>query len=268
MERRGRIVKLLDDRGKLLVFSTIVHKGEWGLESRYLIGYSLTTGKVEQELDMFTHDKSVDIGELSVEESQRLAYVLPAYHVLTKRTLAITAKARSGKDFTAAKIANQSPKDSAIIPLAEPIKLIVEAIEGESDTKNRPALIMVGQGLRKEDPNIWIKVWLRRAIKRVVEKKVDRVICQDLRQPNEFSFFTNLGATVLKIEADHEGRMDTISKLDGSDALADALLKDETEENAGSYETSHTLFNDYTPKYGELVHDFYYKVLVAEKGWT
>jgi hypothetical protein len=249
----------------LLVFSKVEPNEERFEFYPSYIGYNLTTERVD-EFKPISHVLGACLSDLSASEQSVLCRVLPARVALSQGTVAITAKARSGKDHTANIIKSNFPK-SIIRALAEPIREVAHSISGEVKGKNREMLIMVGQGLREKDPNIWIKVWLRRNIEAFLVRGKNKFICQDLRQPNEFDFYKNLGATIVGIQTDEDKRLDKIAELDGKANLNATLLKDETERNAGSYDVDYVLVNNYDEQFDTDIKEFIENVLVAKKGW-
>lgn len=265
MKSSGKVLRK-ENGEHLFVFSHIEPDEEkFELYPSY-IGYNLTTMRVD-EFRPKGYVVSACLSDLTDTEQLALAEIIPARRALAKYTVAITAKARSGKDHTANIIHGEYHSSSVIRAFAEPIREIAFAIYGDVKGKNREALIMIGQGLRKEDPNIWIKVWLRRNIDAYRRGNKFRFICQDLRQPNEYQFFRNLGATIVGIETDPEKRLAKIAELDGTDNLNDKLLKDETERNAGAYEVDYVLVNNYDDSFDLHIKDFIKEVLVEQKGW-
>jgi hypothetical protein len=267
MKSSGKILKNSEGQ-HLLVFSHVEPDEEKFEIYPSYIGYNLTTERVD-EYRPKGYVVSACLSELTNEEQTVLAKVIPARQALAARTVAITAKARSGKDHTANVIKTQYPLSSTIRAFAEPIREIAFALYGEVKGKNREALIMIGQGLRKEDPNIWIKVWLRRNIELYLKTKgdSDKFICQDLRQPNEYQFFKNLGATIVRIDTDQELRLAKLVEMDGEEALDTKLLTDETERNAGEYEVDYVLVNNYDDSFDKSIVDFVRETLVEQKGW-
>lgn len=235
------------------------------------IGYNLSTCTVD-EFKPISPVVSACLSALSTSEQLKLAELIPVRNALAAHTVAITAKARSGKDYVAEIIHRSFRYSSVVRALAEPIYEIDRSISGKVEGKNREMLILIGQGLREKDPNIWIKVWLRRNIEAYLKSqgtiaKANQFICQDLRQPNEYQFFKNLGAVVVGIDTADEARLNRIAELDGESSLNDTLLKDETERNAGTYDADYVLVNDYTPEFDSKVQEFISDVLVDKKGW-
>ncbi|ALA07207.1 hypothetical protein SECTIM467_83 [Brevibacillus phage SecTim467] len=261
MKKSGYIVR--NGKGEhIYVFSQITNNNKYPTH----VGYNLTTlqvGEYQQTAPML----SVDLSEIPEDEQLVVGTMIAVRNALAKGTVAITAKARSGKDHIADVIRMQFLTSSIIRPLAEPIYEIARAISGGVKGKNRELLIMVGQGLREKDPNIWIKTWLRRNIESFLKGRTEKFICQDLRQPNEYSFFRNLGATIVGISPDEEKRLAKIAELDGYADLNEKLLKDETERNAGTYEVDYVLVNNYDDKFDSDIRRFIGEVLVAKKGW-
>lgn len=263
MKQTGYIIH--NDKGEhLYVFSKVNLEGTYPTH----IGYNLTTRRVD-EFKQTTPMLTVGLEELPEVEQLWLSDMIRVRLALSKGTVAITAKARSGKDHMANVIRSVFPTTSIIKALAEPIYEIDRAINGKVEGKNRESLIMIGQGLREKDPNIWIKAWLRRCIHAYFDSGMvkTKFICQDLRQPNEYQFFRNLGATIVSIKVDEEKRLQKIAEIDGKKDLNDKLLKDETERNAGTYEADFTIVNNYDENFDSEIKKFIDSVLVAQKGW-
>lgn len=263
MRQPGYVIR--NDKGEhLYVFSSINTEGSYPTH----IGYNLTTKRVDefkQSAPMLT----TGLEELSEDEQLLLSRMIPARLALSKGTVAITAKARSGKDHMANVIRSVFPTTSIVKALAEPIYEIDRVINGKVEGKNRESLIMIGQSLREKDPNIWIKVWLRRCLEAYFDDEMAKTkfICQDLRQPNEYQFFRNLGATIVSIQVNEEKRLQKIAEIDGKKDLNDKLLNDETERNAGTYEADYTIVNNFDEKFDADIKKFIESVLVAQKGW-
>ncbi|MFF2889485.1 hypothetical protein [Paenibacillus sp. NPDC057967] len=225
----------------------------------------MTTGIVD-DFRPTSYVTSACVSELNGGEQLLLARALPALLALSNRTVAITAKSRSGKDHVANRIREYKLLTSNIRALAEPIGEIAKTIYGKLEGKHRNLFILIEQELRKEDSNIWFKVWLRRNIELFLKGEHHRFICPDLRQPTDYDFFKHLGAVIVKIEADEEKRLGKIAELDGVDALNEELLKD-TERSAGSFETNNVLVNNYDDQFNADIEEFIANVLVAQKGW-
>lgn len=259
----GGFVLQTNKKERIYVFSSISLDGQ---KYPTYIGYNLTTGRVDEYTPQ-TPFLPVDLHHIPDEEQVRLATMICARRTLAKGTVAVTARARAGKDHTAAAIKDFFGNDCIIKPLAEPIYEIDKTINGHVKGKNRESLIMIGQGLREKDPNIWIKVWLRRCIEAYTKSHVNKFVCQDLRQPNEYQFFRNLGAVIVGIKVDEEKRLAKIAQVDGKQDLNDKLLNDETERNAGTYECDYVLVNNYDEGFDNEIKKFIASVLVAKKGW-
>ena len=249
-----------DHKKKGLVFSTVIREGVLKINYIEHIIYDLESEDVVSVNDpQVNWDSSLVISELSSIQQNNLRKVIPIFHALSKRTVAITGKARSGKDSLGAAIAEESKVDY-YTALGEPIKKIDETIYGKTERKRRENLVMLGQGLRGLDPNIWIKSLVKRVVDEVPNYKEQFLedcvfIVPDVRQPNEFSFFKNLGATTVKVTADEEKRLETLVKSDGESALDENLLKDETEQHSTDFETDYTVHNNYDTDFFTLYVD-------------
>lgn len=261
--------RVISSKGKVIYsFGTAVvpYKiGESAFEDTYHIGVNLSTGKIDEIKD--TYVDTVPLHELEDDQLLRLSENIKHLHALRKNTFTVSAKARSGKDFLSETIKRSfRNKVVNIKALADPIRQVRTVLFGESEGKDRKPLIMIGQGLRREDPNIWIKVWLRTAIEDLGKTSNRGFICQDVRQPNEFTFFQSMGALTVKVEADEEKRLDKIRELDGEEALDKALLNDETESHTGGFKADIIVFNNYDDQFAIDVDDKVVSALI-ERGW-
>ncbi|MGG1263879.1 hypothetical protein [Brevibacillus laterosporus] len=259
MYKSGQIVR---DGEKIIYTFGIAESIGYAGTFYSFVGVNLETGIVDEIKN--NYPIIVKFEDLTDIQQAILADFIPIRKKLVSRVIVISAKARSGKDYIAELL--QRKFNIVLYALADPIREIDRIISGEVKGKNRKSLIMIGQGLRKVDPNIWIKVWLRRAISEILKGRGTKIVCQDVRQPNEFSFFKSLGAFSVKIEADSETRLEIIRQLDGESALDEELLKDETESYVGGFETDVVVNNDYTNDFNIEVD---IKVInkLLERGW-
>jgi len=269
MDSSGKVIQV--DGKKLLSFGTAripvstfsLYPESEMIYNHYHIGVNLSTGRVDEVKANYC--PSVDINELTVEELQNLVELLPVLRSMKDKVLAITGKARSGKD-TVANCVQAAFHDVFKLSLGDAIRQVRDVIYGPTDDKDRPALVMIGQNLRKGDPNVWIKAWLRQAIDLIKLGSLRKIVCADVRQPNEFSFFASLGALIVKMEADEELRIKKIKEVDGERATDPKLLNDETESYVDTFETGITLFNDYTVDFADEIYNKLIPVL-RERGW-
>jgi len=229
----------------------------------FYTGINLDTGKVDDIRSRYVD--TVPFHELTEHQQVNVSRYVRVYHKLKKNVVAISAKARSGKDELARYLC-QNYHNVGVIALGDAIKDVRKLLFGETEKKDRHQLIMIGQGLRREDPNIWNKVWLTRAIKAMLDNALEKVVCTDVRQPSEHTFFKSLGALSIKIEADEEARLNVIRLLDGDDALDEKLLNDETEMNVENFETDIILFNDYGKGFYDAIQTEVLPVL-SKRGW-
>lgn len=233
--------------GKIIfVYGVAEYQGAFSSQKDY-VGVDLATGKIDH---VGTYSTSVSFDSLTKDQKLILSDHIKFYDILSKRVLAISGKARSGKDTLAKKV-GESAYTNLVVALGDPIKEIARTLYGSYTGKNRDALIMIGQGLREKDPHIWVKTWLRKAISEIqtaIENDflgVPSFTVSDVRQPNEFTFFKSLGATTVRIDSNEERRLELIEELDGSEGLDDKLLNDETELHINSFPAEFILFNEY-----------------------
>ncbi|QNR70391.1 hypothetical protein IAQ67_28980 (plasmid) [Paenibacillus peoriae] len=249
--------------GKIIyVFGKAVSPYEDLWEDHSYIGINLDTGRVDDIRN--NYPKLVRFEDLTDEQQLVLSQHIPIRHAFSTGIMTISALARSGKDMLADSVCRKTFADRR--SLADPIREIASITLGEVEGKNRESLILIGQGLRREDPNIWIKVWLRREIEATKEHGTFCTVVPDVRQPNEFTFFKSLGALTVKIETDEKKRLDKIREVDGETALNEKLLNDETESHVEGFETDLTIFNDYDEHFIEDIDNSVVHAL-KERGW-
>lgn len=238
----GKVYRNSDGSNAVLVFGLAEYVGVLGKENDG-IGIDLITGKVSQVHKYANVVLSID--NLSDEEIINLGFYKEILVKLQKsRIVSISGKARSGKDYLAGLLVRSNMKYTRTA-LGDPIKDIYKTLYGSTNKKDRTALIMIGQGLRKEDPHIWIKTWLRLAVESLKYDDSSRLVVTDVRQPNEFSFFKTLGALTVRVVANEQERRNLIEKKDGKGALSDKLLNDETESHSGSFDVDIEVKNNY-----------------------
>lgn len=258
--------KIIHKDGKVLyVFASLeVPSALEGFPDRYFIGVNLDTGKVDDIKD--NYPKEINFTELTDHQQNVLIDYVRIRQALRNSVVAVSAKARSGKDYLSDRIKrNFYTKMVTVKALADPIREVRNVLFGQPQGKDRAPLIMIGQGLRKEDPNIWLKIWLSRVIDDI-RNHPRKIICQDVRQPNEFSFFRSLGALTVKIEVDEEKRLNKIREIDGEAALDAKLLNDETESHVGGFDAEITVENDYTDTFVSNINKTVIIALI-ERGW-
>lgn len=234
--------------------------------STYHIGLDLNSSKVVDVKG--SHPYETDMTKLNDLQLVNLATSIRKKLKL-KNIFTISGKARTGKDTVALilkSLLSKTKFDTRIKSLGEPIKEINQIINGTSPHKNRKSLVSIGQGFRERDPNIWIKVWLRRALEEIVYLTQDYLfIVPDVRQPNEFEFFKSLGATTFKVQSPEEDRLKKITELDGQqDAEDESLLNDETESYVEGFITDYILFNNYDDQLRKDVEYIFNKIIGEE----
>jgi len=261
LKEAGTIVKHGDK--VIYVFGKAVVPVEDLWEEHSYIGVNLDTGRVDDIRNNYVQE--VRYSDLTEVQEDRLAQLIPIRRRLAKHVLVLTAKARSGKDKLADQVVNtfHAQKRS----LADPIREIDMIISGNVKGKNRESLIKIGQGLRREDPNIWIKTWLRFVLDQVNNWGLyQRFVIPDIRQPNEFTFFKSMGALTVKIEADEQKRLDKIREVDGEDALKKELLNDETESHVEGFVAELYMYNAYDEIFLNDI-DLVVVHALKERGW-
>lgn len=244
----GKIYKDNSEQNVVLVFGVAdrpLYKGS-DMNKRDGVGVNLTTGKVDEVSDYSS--EVATFRELDETQLTNFGHFYPILMAMLKNSLvAISGKARSGKDTLAGHLVRYCGfKQTA---LGDPIKRIHSVIYGNMTNKDREGLIMIGQGMRDKDPNVWIKAWLRMAIDDFDYSKESRLVISDVRQPNEFTFFKSMGALTVGIDANEEKRKAMLIKSDGENALDEKLLNDETESYVSTFDTDMTIYNEYDKSY-------------------
>jgi hypothetical protein len=259
--------KIIASNGKVLLsFGTATVTREYEsfkTHTDYHIGVNLNTKEIDEIVDFYS---VLGLHELSVNEQNTLVRYLPILHKLKQNVMTVSAKARSGKDYLAEYVIENMQGNIHKLALGDAIRDVRDALYGRPGGKDRERLIMIGQGLRKVDPNIWIKAWLRHAINLLRHSNERKLICPDVRQPNEFSFFNSMGALTVKIAADEEKRLNVIREIDGEAALDPKQLNDETESYVDGFAADITIENDYTAAYDLEIATKVLKAL-RERGW-
>lgn len=245
--KAGSIVK---NASKLVYVFGVAEVDNNGFISSTGIGINLNTGLVDDIEDFLVSD--VKLEDLSEKQLKVLTKAIQ-YKMTLANAVAISGKARAGKDTLANEILETFEGDTIIHALGDSIKEIAHVLYGNYEGKNRKVLIMIGQGLRQQDPHIWIKTWLRIAINDMEVYGFARFVVPDVRQPNEFTFFKSLGALTVRIDVDENKRLEVIGNVDGRQALDSKLLNDETESHVATFDTDVVVTNDYTDNFKKEV---------------
>lgn len=241
--------KVYTEKGKVVLVFGVAEREGYGITLMDGIGINLSSMQVDE---VSKNASEVHFWrDLDGQQLINLGNYLSIYKAMSENALvAISGKARTGKDTLADRIKKgHTSKTFHQRSLGDPIKDIHKVIYGETIGKQRDELILIGQGLRDEDPNVWIKTWLRRAISLFDLYDNVGLIVSDVRQPNDFSFFKSLGALTVSITAPEELRREILVKEDGVKALDEKLLNDETESYV--FETDISLVNNYNSTFEE-----------------
>ncbi|KZR57922.1 hypothetical protein [Pseudobacillus badius] len=245
----GKIYKT--DSKTVLVFG-VAERKDGSITYKDGVGVNLNTGKVDEVWEFANEVTTFE--ELDGDQLENFGHFYPIYRRMSSNNNVVTISglARSGKDTLATAIISRVPEFNQTA-LGNPIKAIRNILFGNTLGKDREALIMIGQGLREKDPNIWIKTWLRLAIDSFAHRSDTRLVVSDVRQPNEFSFFKSLGALTVRIDSNEEKRREFLVKSDGKGALNEKLLKDETESHAHTFKADLIIFNEYDSTFEDEV---------------
>lgn len=112
------------------------------------------------------------------------------------RIIAFGHKARQGKTWSANFLASRLPGRSLVWGFGDGLKAVARASYGMGPEKDPILLQRLGEGLRQEDPAIWIKVW-EGAISD--QEGLEWVLVPDLRYKNEALFLKTKGAILAKV---------------------------------------------------------------------
>ncbi|PFB17040.1 hypothetical protein CN399_08775 [Bacillus cereus] len=123
--------------------------------------------------------------------------------------IALVGKMRSGKD-TVAKFFIDN-EDANQIAFGDEIKKIARRYFPEIVAKGKPRKLyqVLGQEMRKIDPDVWVKA-LDRTLTNLMGYGETSFVISDVRQLNEYHYLKEMGFTVIKVEADDELRKERI----------------------------------------------------------
>lgn len=122
--------------------------------------------------------------------------------------IALTGSARAGKNEVALMLAEHYP-NLVEVAFADELKYLCSAMFGDVyGSKNRDALIEIGNSARAIDPDVWVK-HLDRRIKFLQAGKAEAdFIITDIRYPNEVKYARDNGFTILKVSAKDDIRVE------------------------------------------------------------
>lgn len=136
--------------------------------------------------------------------------------------IALTGKAGAGKSSAAAFLVEKHGfhrmRFAAILKqMLMVMGLTVEDVDGWR--KNTPNELLLGKtpreamqtlgtewGRDRIHPDIWVHLWQRQALQRMAQGY--SIVVDDMRFPNEYDYFKQIGGKVLKVEAPTETLMD------------------------------------------------------------
>lgn len=157
--------------------------------------------------------------------------------------IAICGTLRSGKDTVANMI--QDNHDFCKFAFAEGIWATIELLFPEvyakrQNEKPRKLLQDLGQGIRKIDPDVWV----RYTFNRIKEVGAERVLVTDLRQPNEFDALKKAGFFIIRVNAEPEIRIERARAAGDNFNFQDLLH--ETEKHVQSFRVDFDIYNNTT----------------------
>jgi hypothetical protein len=120
--------------------------------------------------------------------------------------LCFSGKICSGKS-TCAKYAQSLIPNSQVISFADPIYEIADRYWGMQE-KDRSLLIFIGESWRKRDPEIWVKILLKKV--KELNARGASVIIDDLRMQQEFDALREAGFYTVRLnvsEVEQEKRI-------------------------------------------------------------
>lgn len=111
--------------------------------------------------------------------------------------LAFGHKARQGKSWSCNYLARHLPGRSVVLGFADGLKSYARIAHGMGREKDAPLLQKLGEGMRGEDPEIWLRVW--EGSLGDAGGDIDWVLVPDLRYRNEATFLLARGAILTKV---------------------------------------------------------------------
>lgn len=165
--------------------------------------------------------------------------------------LALTGRMRSGKDATAAYLAEHY--GFARFAFGDGIREVCRDLFPDqfrnpdgSERKPRALLQGVGQAMRAFDPDVWLTYCLDEIAFKLENDELDglesRVVITDLRQPNEYARLRAEGFVIIRVNASDETRIQRM--IDAGDTFDDGTLTHETEQHVDSFAVDYEIDNN------------------------
>lgn len=126
--------------------------------------------------------------------------------------IAFCGKMCAGKSTACGIVCDLLP-DAKVHSFATPIKEIATAYFG-METKDRELLVKIGQFGRSINPDIWVKCMLQQCANNCT------VVCDDLRQHNEFCALRNAGWFLVKLKISTELQRERMISQYGAQQLS------------------------------------------------
>ncbi|QGG47683.1 AAA family ATPase [Heliorestis convoluta] len=125
--------------------------------------------------------------------------------------IALTGKMRSGKDTAGEYLVNKYGFKR--FAFGDAVREICQQLYPEQIEEGKPRFLyqQVGQALRKQDRNVWVKTLLRQ-----IENETtldDNIVITDLRQFNEYQHVLTTGFTIGRIWANEKTRRERMKTL-------------------------------------------------------
>ncbi|WP_188068998.1 hypothetical protein [Brevibacillus brevis] len=161
--------------------------------------------------------------------------------------IALTARARAGKDAAAAHLTQQY--GFVRFAFGDGIRKVCSELFPErfaNDRKPRALLQGVGQAMRVFDPDVWVNATMR-DIRTLLYftpyyKDFDNIVITDLRQPNEISRLRAEGFVVIRVKCDEATRRQRM--LDAGDTFDERDLTHETELHSDGFAVDYEIVNN------------------------
>ncbi len=164
--------------------------------------------------------------------------------------IALTARARAGKDTVAAHLTQQY--GFVRLAFGDGIRKVCRDLFPDlfaNDRKPRALLQGVGQAMRAFDPDVWVNACLRKANEPIAFRAIDqpylppeRIIVTDLRQPNEYARLRAEGFVIIRVTCDEPIRRQRM--LDAGDTFDDRDLTHETELHSDGFAVDYEIENN------------------------
>ncbi|MBC9785928.1 hypothetical protein H1S01_15690 [Heliobacterium chlorum] len=155
--------------------------------------------------------------------------------------IALTGRMRSGKDLIADYLIEKHGfKRFAFGDGVRMVsRILYPQIEIEGG-KHRSLYQDVGQSLRRNDPDVWVRYLLRQMVSET--NPTDSIVISDLRQPNEYAALVTEGFTIVRVNSTEDNRTARMKAL--GDVFTAEDVNHETESHIERYVVDFEITNN------------------------